>query len=391
MNPVFGLYTHIRANRIRSAFMLGGLVALVYVLTFAAALIGEGFGGDAGLPELVRRAGRDLVAAAPFVTAGVAAWIWVAYLFHQRLIDAVSGARGVTRAEEPRLYNLLENLCISRGIAVPRLEILESDALNAYATGLNERQYAITVTTALRSALTDAEMEAVLGHELTHIRNEDVRMMVIAVVIAGVVSFFAELIFRVLSNMRGVPFTSGSSLSASSGSSSGSSSSDSREKGSGGAFAAILIGLALIGAAWLLSQVIRFGLSRSREFMADAGAVELTKNPDAMISALVKISGRGEIAGVPSGLMEMCVDNPRSGFADLFATHPAIEDRIDALVRYAGGHAPAGGHTPPSGHAPPSGLPSPDAEGAPGFLPPHGASALAPAPEDAGPWGPRPG
>ena len=92
--------------------------------------------------------------------------------------------------------------------------------------------------------------------------------------------------------------------------------------------------------AWALSLVIRFALSRSREYLADAGSVELTKNPDAMISALLKISGRGELEGVPSGLMEMCVDNPRSGFADLFATHPAIEDRIDALVRYAGGHRP---------------------------------------------------
>ncbi|WP_460448392.1 M48 family metallopeptidase [Alsobacter sp. SYSU BS001988] len=373
MNPVFGLYTHIRANRIRSAFMLAGLVALVYVLTFAAALLGEAMGPDAGLAELVRRAGRDLLAAAPWVTAGVALWTWVAYLFHQRLIDAVSGARGVTRAEEPRLYNLLETLCVSRGMAVPRLEILESEALNAYATGMNERQYAITVTTALRAALTDAEMEAVLGHELTHIRNEDVRMMVIAVVIAGVVSFFAELIFRVLSNFRGGPVSPRSSSSSSS-------SSDSREKGSGGAFAAILIGLALIGVAWLLSQAIRFGLSRSREFLADAGSVELTKNPDAMISALLKISGRGEIEGVPSGLMEMCVDNPRSGFADLFATHPPIEERIEALVRYAGGHVP------------PPGLAGPEADGASGFLPRTGGSALAaPSAEAPGPWGPRPG
>ena len=92
--------------------------------------------------------------------------------------------------------------------------------------------------------------------------------------------------------------------------------------------------------AWLLSVVIRFALSRQREYLADAGSVELTKNPDAMISALRKIEGRGELEGATSAVMEMCVDNPRSGFADLFATHPSIDKRIAAMVKFAGGHDP---------------------------------------------------
>jgi heat shock protein HtpX len=83
--------------------------------------------------------------------------------------------------------------------------------------------------------------------------------------------------------------------------------------------------------------MIRLALSRSREYLADAGAVELTKNPDAMISALRKIDGNGEIDEAPSGVMEMCIDNPRSGFADLFSTHPSMEDRIKALTRFADG------------------------------------------------------
>ena len=108
----------------------------------------------------------------------------------------------------------------------------------------------------------------------------------------------------------------------------------------GGAGAAILFAVVLIAVAWFLSLVIRFALSRSREFLADAGAVELTKNPDAMITALRKIENRGELDGVTSAVMEMCVDNPRVGFADLFATHPSIDSRVDALVRMAGGHDP---------------------------------------------------
>ena len=203
---------------------------------------------------------------------------------------------------------------------------METHALNAFATGLNEKQYSITVTSGLLDRLDDAELEAVLGHELTHIRNGDVRMLVIAVIIAGVISFFAELVFRLL-------FQGGFRFGAAR-------SSSGDRKGSGGAVIAIIIAVVLIAVAWLLSIVIRFALSRQREYLADAGSVELTKNPDAMITALRKIEGRGELEGATSAVMEMCVDNPRSGFADLFATHPSIDSRIAAIVKFAGGHDP---------------------------------------------------
>ena len=145
-------------------------------------------------------AARDLLTAFPYATIAAALWIVIAYFFHQSIIDAVTGGESVTRQEQPRLYNLLENLCISRGIPMPKLKIMQSDALNAFATGLNRRQYAITVTSGLLNALNDQEIEAVLGHELTHIRNGDVQMMVIAVIIAGVVGFFGELFFRAFTN-----------------------------------------------------------------------------------------------------------------------------------------------------------------------------------------------
>ena len=158
-----------------------------------------------------------------------------------------------------------------------------------------------------------------LGHELTHIRNGDVQLMVIAVIIAGVVGFAAEIFFRIFFNS-----TAGASAAAGRHPRS-SSSSDGDKKGGGGAIIAILVAVALIVLAWFLSLVVRFALSRSREFLADAGAVELTKNPDAMISALRKIENRGELDGATSAVMEMCIDNPREGFADLFATHPSVD------------------------------------------------------------------
>ncbi len=372
----YGLYTHIQSNRRRSVALLIGLFFLVYLLVFAAALLVEAWTGDASLDWLLEAAFRDFLLAAPFATIGTGLWILIAYKFHQTLIDAVTGGRDITRNEEPRLYNLLENLCISRGIPMPKLKVIDDPALNAFATGLNEKQYAITITTGLLQNLDDPEVEAVLGHELTHIRNGDVRLLVIAVIIAGVISFFAELFFRSFFYSRW-----------------GGSSRDER-RGSGGAGVAIVIAVGLIALAWVLSIVIRFALSRSREFLADAGSVELTKNPDAMISALRKIEGRGELPGATSAVMEMCIDNPREGFADIFATHPSVDQRVAALVQYAGGHDPG----PIALPAPPESEDGEESADQP-FLPDRPPAGHAPGPwdnanqgaEPPGPWGPHQG
>src|SRR5437016_6863124 len=193
----YGLYTHIASNKFRSMLLLAGLFVLIYVLVFAGALIAEVvLNGNGSVDDYLVAASRDLIRAFPYATGGTALWIMVAYFFHQSIIDAVTGGADVTRQQQPRLYNLLENLCISRGIPMPKLKIVDSDALNAFATGLNQRQYAVTVTSGLLNALNDQEIEAVLGHELTHIRNGDVQLMVIAMIIAGVVGFAAELFFR---------------------------------------------------------------------------------------------------------------------------------------------------------------------------------------------------
>ena len=326
----YGLYSHIQSNRRRSIALLVGLFFLIYLMVYAGALAAEALSVNADSDVLMQLAWTDFLHAAPWATVGTALWVVIAYYFHQNMIDALTGGRDVTRAEEPRLYNILENLCISRGITMPKLKVMESDALNAFATGMSDKQYAITVTTGLLNRLNDAEIEAVLGHELTHIRNGDVRMMVVAVIIAGVVSFFAELVFR-LWFYNGFSFRSGRS--------------DDR-RGGGAAFA-ILIAVAFIAVAYFLSFVIRLALSRSREFLADAGSVELTKNPDAMISALRKIEGRGELPGATSAVMEMCLDNPRQGFGELFDTHPSVDSRVAALVKFAGGHDPGPLALPP--------------------------------------------
>jgi heat shock protein HtpX len=327
MSEAYGLYSHIRANRYRSTILIGGLFVLVYLLVFAFTLTFNGFVlGDEPLGYIFDETLSQFVLLLPWATLATGAWVFIGYRFHQGMIDRSTGAKDVTRDEEPRLYNLLENLCISRGIPMPKLQIIETDVMNAYASGMNEKQYRIAVTRGLVDALDDQEMEAVLGHELTHIRNGDVRLMVVAVIIAGVITFVGEMVFRLLfdNGGRGIRSTTWRG-----GGGSG--------KNKGGGLIAILIAAAIIAVAWFLSLVIRFALSRSREYLADAGSVELTKNPDAMISALRKIEGKSEMPSVPSGIMEMCIENKRNTVADLFSTHPSVQRRVDKLVAFAGG------------------------------------------------------
>jgi heat shock protein HtpX len=313
-----GLSTHIWSNNTRSVVLLAGFPVLVILLLYGAQLVLMGFGliqgTGKGLEDDLVLAGSMLGFTVPAALVISGIWFVMAYLGNQLMIDAMTGARKVSRQEAPELYNLLETLCISRGITTPALRIIESPALNAFASGLHEGRYSVTVTRGLINALERDELEAVLAHELTHILNKDVRTMVIAAIFAGIISVIAELIFRGL-------FRSGSG---------------SRDNKNAGPL--ILLGIAIAGIGAFLAVVIRLMLSRTREYVADAGAVELTRNPDAMIRALRKVSGRSKLPA-PDEVQGLFLDNQpdASGIDAIFATHPSIEDRISALVRFGGG------------------------------------------------------
>ena len=317
-----GLQTHIWANNTRSLLLLAGFPVLMILIIYGLQLVLMGFGF---LPGTGRGLGDDMALAASwlggtipmaFVVAGI--WFAISYFGSQAMIDVMTGARKVERKSEPDLYNLLENLAISRGLRTPTLRIIDNDSLNAFATGLHEGQYSITVTRGLVAALTRDELEAVLAHELTHVINKDVRTMVIASIFAGIISVIAELVFRGLIHSRG-----------------------GGKRDNKNAMPLILIGLAFAAVGFALAIVIRMMLSRTREFVADAGAVELTKNPDAMISALRKIEGRSSLKG-PDEVQQLFLDNQPDGVGleGLFATHPPIQKRIDALVKFGGGIDP---------------------------------------------------
>jgi heat shock protein HtpX len=195
MFGAYGLYSHIRANRLRSVILLAGFVALLHALLFSLLMIGSALhGGTFG--EIVEGAWLQFHQSWPVAMIAAAIWFVIAYFIHQWLVRRATGARGVTRANAPQLYNALENLCISRGIPMPVLQIIETPALNAYASGLREGQYVIAVTRGLIDTLAPDELEAVLAHELTHIRNRDVQLMVVAVIFAGIIAFFGDMVMR---------------------------------------------------------------------------------------------------------------------------------------------------------------------------------------------------
>lgn len=336
-----GLRSHIWNNNLRSIFLLAAFPLLLVLLGYAAALVWTAFSGR---PEYYVEEGELIAFFGPglrgdlryawslmpqIMLGGIALaliWFLIAWFAHQRIIDSATGARGVTREDEPELYNLLENLCISRGLPMPRLAVIENAALNAYASGLTAHQYRVTVTRGLMKRLDRDELEAVLAHELSHIRHRDVRLMVIAVIFVGIISFVGEMLARGM--FRGGRIRGRGSSGGSGG-------------GGGAAVILLLIAAGLVGLAWFLAIMIRFTLSRRREYMADAGAVELTKNPDAMISALQKIAGRSRLGETPDEMREMFIENPKVGFMGMFATHPPIPKRIDMLVEHAGGRRPA--------------------------------------------------
>ncbi len=256
----------------------------------------------------------------PIVLGIAAVWTLLGYLFNDAMIRAATGAKPIERSEAPKLYNLFENLCISRGLTMPRLYLIDTGVMNAYASGIDEASYSVTVTRGLVERLDDAEIEAVLAHELTHIINRDVRLLVVAIVFTGMLSFVAQMMWR---SMR---FASHGRQSS--------------RGGGKGALVLMLIAAVMMTVGYGLAVMLRLALSRRREYLADAGAVALTKNPEALIAALQKISGNADLPDVPAEVRQMFIENPPSFFA-LFDTHPPIQERIRVL-RAIGGVPPEG-------------------------------------------------
>ncbi|MEO5948055.1 MAG: M48 family metallopeptidase [Chitinophagaceae bacterium] len=312
-----GLDKQIRKNNFNSILLLIAfpalLLGMVYLLTWA---IVKKSNNESSYSLNLEDPNTLFLRFIPYILAGVGIWFLIAWAGHSSFIRMATKSKSLERKENKRVYNLLENICISQGMKMPNLNIIDDDSLNAFASGISERSYSITLSKGIIDKLNDEELEGVLAHELSHIKNRDVRLLIVSIIFVGIFAFLAELAFRSLR------FTGRKS------------------KDSKGAGAIILIVIAITAAAYLLSILLRFGISKKREYLADAGAVDITKKPHALANALRKISEDPFIEAVESrDVAQLFIGNPKPSFHkaswdNMFATHPPIEKRIALLEQF---------------------------------------------------------
>ena len=312
MGMAAGLQTHIWNNNLKSIGLLAFYPFLIAAMVWAVATVVGYAASPSAEAHIVNQHALNFVFDYfSLILMGVIIWFTIAYFFHTKMVRGLSHSHPVTREQEPELYNLLENLCIAQGMNMPKLEIIESHARNAFASGIDEKSFTVTVTRGLLQSLAKDEVEAVLAHELTHIINRDVRLLIITIIFTGMIGFAAQMMWSQIRYSLWIPrHRSG-------------------ERNNGGIFIFFAI-LVILWLGYLATLLTRFALSRRREYMADAGAVQMTKNPEAMMRALMRISGMAQIPKIPDDINIMCIEN-RSLFLGMFATHPPIEKRINAL------------------------------------------------------------
>ena len=311
-----GLQAQIRKNNLNSILLLIAFPLLLLGLVWLFFFIIYQSDSNLSLSNNLSSINGDFIHTIPFVSIGVTIWFLIAWFSHSSMIQSATGSKPLERKHNKRVYNLVENLCMSKGLSVPKIFVIEDDSLNAFASGLSEKTFAISLSRGIIDKLDDDELESVIAHELTHIINRDVRLLIVSIIFVGIFSFISEMAFRTLlygGRRRGKNYK-------------------------GNAFMVVILVLAIVGL--ILSTLFRFALSRKREFLADAGAAELTKNPLALASALRKISADPYIEAIKrEDVAQMFIDHPMPKkkksmaqfFSGLFATHPPIEDRIAIL------------------------------------------------------------
>jgi len=302
-----GLQSQIWKNNIKSVILLILFPALIFTLVWLFL-----FFISEQTEYRVDFANQSFVQFIPWISVGVLLWFIIAYFSHSSMIKRATGSKPLERTENKRVYNLVENLCIGSGMQTPKINVIEDDSLNAFASGIDSSSYTVSLSRGIINKLNDEELEAVIAHELTHIRNRDVRLMIVSIIFVGIFAFLTEML------MRSIRFSG-------------------RGKKDG---KAIIIALILVAVGYLLSSIFRFAISRSREYMADAGSSEMTKNPNALASALEKVSRDSRIEAVErKDVAQLFIDNPQekeksnlsNSLTSIFATHPPIEKRIEIL------------------------------------------------------------
>lgn len=317
-----GIQTQQRRNNARSILLLVLfpilVLGLILLFCFLLALLLND-GSAEGISQWVW---SMFLETAPWAVAGVALWFIIAYFTNTRIISKATHSRPLERRENKKIYNMVENLCMTQGMPMPRINVIDDPSLNAFASGINEKTYTVTLTTGIIEKLDDDELEGVIAHELSHIRNRDVRLLIVSIVFVGIFAMVAQLALRMAAR---TPRSRNS-------------------KGGGGAVVILLLAALLAFLGYMFSSLMRFAISRKREYLADAGAAEMTRNPQSLASALRKISGNPAVEGLTrDDVAQLFIEHPSAaangkkkggGFRSLFATHPPIEKRIEVLEQF---------------------------------------------------------
>jgi len=313
-----GLQSQIWKNNINSFLLLLLFPSLLLTLLWVFFYITYNIENTTNLSINLDLINNQFISTIPFILISVSIWFLIAWISHSSIIKKATSSKSLERKDNMRVYNLVENLCIAKGIRTPKINVIEDDSLNAFASGITEKTFSISLSRGIINKLDDEELEAVIAHELTHIINRDVRLLIISIVFVGIFAFITKIAFHSLRYVR---------LGG-------------RRKKSGGIAVIILVIILLGVIGYLFSLLFRFSLSRKREFLADAGAAEMTKNPNALVNALNKISKDPWIEAVQrEDVAQMFIEHPTKKkkksittfFNNLFATHPTIEKRIEFL------------------------------------------------------------
>ena len=309
----FGLQSQIWKNNTNSVLILVMFPVIFFGLTWLFFFL-----SSLGMkePRTISEINHSFIMTAPFIIFGVIIWFTIAWFSHSSMINAATNSKPLARNENKRVYNLVENLCISAGMTMPKVNVIEDNSLNAFASGIDSKTFSVSLSRGIINKLNDEELEAVIAHELTHIKNRDVRLLIISIVFVGIFAFISETLLR---SMRFGRMGRG------------------KKEGAG---IVIVLLLALVG--YLIASLFRFALSRKREYLADAGSAELTRRPLALASALRKVAADPTIEAVKrKDVAQMFIENPqvkekKSSFSltSLFATHPPISKRIQLLEQF---------------------------------------------------------
>ena len=296
------MFEDVRKNKRKTAFIIFGFILVITLILYYICMA-----FDLSAPTAI-----TIALAFSILTS------WASYYNSDKIILAVTHARPATESEDKKIINILEGLMISSGLpAKPRLYVVEDPQPNAFATGRNPQNAIICVTTGLLDKLEYYELEGVIAHEMAHIKNYDILLSAVVTVMVGFIVMLSDIF------TRSFFFRS---------------SSKSRDKDSGGSMILMAIGLVLLILAPILGKIMQMAMSRRREFLADSTAVEFTRNPDGLISALRKLDDDpNELSVANKATENMYIVNPFKKNKDgkkkagLFSTHPSIDDRIEAL------------------------------------------------------------